>query len=167
MKQHIPPTGSKTTITDVLGWGAELGRLHARMAPYFARCEPYRRALLYLQGILSDVARKNGWQLAEYAREARPDGMQRLLSNAICDEDRVRDEVRSYVLAHLEDPHAIVALDGTSFPNQGPKSAGVAFQYCGSSKRVGNCEVGEVVSYIRRLGHTLIDRELYLPSCWT
>src|SRR5260370_22294 len=41
MKQHITPTGSKTTITDVLGWGAELGRLHARMAPYFARCEPY------------------------------------------------------------------------------------------------------------------------------
>ena len=81
MKQmhHSTPVGSKTTINDVIGWGAELRSLHARLAPYFARPEPRHRCLLYLQGILSDVARKNGWQLAEQAGESRPDGMQRLL----------------------------------------------------------------------------------------
>src|SRR5712671_3147942 len=112
--QHTTSSELKTTIHDVIRWGAELRSLHARIAPYFARPEPRHRCLLYLQGILSDVARKNGWQLAEQAGESRPDGMQRLLTNAVWDENGVRDEVRSYVLAHLGDPYAVVAIDETS-----------------------------------------------------
>jgi SRSO17 transposase len=115
---------------------------------------------------LSDVARKNGWQLAEQAGESRPDGMQRLLSTAVWDENGVRDEVRSYVLAHLEDPYAVVAIDETSFPKRGKQSAGVAQQYCGSTKQVENCQVGVFLSYISSRGHTLLDRELYLPRHW-
>ena len=38
--------------------------------------------------------RKNGWHLAEQAREARPYGMQRLLSQAVWDTDGVRDDLR-------------------------------------------------------------------------
>ena len=89
--QHITFTGSRTTPTDVCRWAQELVRLHARLAPRFARPEPHRRVLAYLQGILSDIARKNSWQVAEHAREARPDGMQRLLSQAVWDTDGVRD----------------------------------------------------------------------------
>ncbi len=74
-------------------------------------------------GILSDVARKNGWQRASQAGESRPDGMQRLLSNAVWDENGVRDELRSYVLAHLRDPYAVVAIDETSFPKRGDQEA--------------------------------------------
>jgi hypothetical protein len=33
--------------------------------------------LAYLQGLLSQVDRKNGWHLAEHAGELTPDGMQR------------------------------------------------------------------------------------------
>jgi len=92
---------------------------------------------LYLQGILSDVARKNGWQLAEHAGEARPDGMQRLLTDAVWDEDLVRDELRSYVLDRLGDPDAIVAIDETSFPimyHQKSALLGTSEQIC--SKRI-------------------------------
>lgn len=121
---------------------------------------------MYLQGLLSDVARKNGWQLAEQAGESRPDGMQRLLTNAVWDENGVRDELRDYVLAHLRDPYAVVALDETSFPKRGDQSAGVARQYCGSTKQVENCQVGVFLSSISRLGHTLLDRELSLPRHW-
>jgi hypothetical protein len=70
-------------------------------------------------GIVSDVARKNGWQLAEQAGESRPDGMQRLLTTAVWDENGVRDELRSYVLAHLKDPYAVLAIDETSFRHSG------------------------------------------------
>jgi SRSO17 transposase len=157
---HTTSSGSKTTPSDVVCWAMELYHLHARIASYFARPEPCRRCLRYLQGILSDVARKNGWQLAEQAGEKRPDGMQRLLTNAVW------DELRKYVLEHLGAPHAIVAIDETSFPKRGDKSAGVARQYCGSTKRVENCQVGVFLSYISPLGHTLIDRELYLPRHW-
>ena len=52
--------------------------------------------------------------------------MQRLLSNAVWDENLVRDEVRTYVLDRLGDPDAIVAIDESSFPKRGTKSAGVA-----------------------------------------
>jgi len=164
--QHMTSSELKTTVNDVVRWAMELRHLHARMASYFARPEPRHRALLYLQGILSDVARKNGWQLAEQAGETRPDGMQRLLSNAVWDEDGVRDELRKYVLERLGAPHAIAAIDETSFPKSGNKSAGVAPQYCGTTKQVENCQVGVFLSYISPLGHTLLDRELYLPRHW-
>ncbi len=164
--QHTISSELKTTANDVVRWAMELRHLHTRIAPYFARPEPRQRSLWYLQGILSDVARKNGWQLAEQAGETRPDGMQRLLSNAVWDEDGVRDELRKYVLERLGAEHAIVAIDETGFPKRGDKSAGVAPQYCGSSKQVENCQVGVFLSYISPLGHTLLDRELYLPRHW-
>ncbi len=69
--QHITFNGPRTTLIDVCHWAQELARLHARLAPRFARPEPHRRVLAYLQGILSDISRKNSWQLAEHAREAR------------------------------------------------------------------------------------------------
>jgi SRSO17 transposase len=164
--QHTTSSELKTTANDVVRWALELRHLHARMASFFARPEPRQRSLLYLQGILSDVARKNGWHLAEQAGETRPDGMQRLLSNAVWDEDRVRDELRTYVLERLGAEHAIAAIDETSFPKHGDKSAGVAPQYCGTTKQVENCQVGVFLSYISHLGHTLLDRELYLPRHW-
>jgi SRSO17 transposase len=168
MKQphHITPTAMETTFAEVWGWAQELERLHGRIAPRFARPEPRRRALTYLQGILSATSRKNGWQLAEYAGEARPDGMQRLLSSAVWDADLVRNDLRSYVLEQLGDPQAILVIDETSFPKRGDKSAGVGQQYCGTTGQVENCQVGVFLAYASARGHTLLDRELYLPKRW-
>src|SRR5207247_5080263 len=132
-KQPSPFDRPRTTPTDVCRWAQELVRLHARLAPRFVRPEPRRRMLAYLQGILSDTSRKNGWQLAEHAREARPDGMQRLLSSAVWDTDGVRDDLRTYTFEHLGNKSAIVVIDETSFPKQGKKSAGVGVQYCGTT----------------------------------
>jgi len=164
--QHIMPRLQATTPADVCRWVQSLFRLHARIAPRFARPEPRRRALLYLQGILSETERKNGWQLAEHAREARPDGMQRLLSCAVWDTDGVRDEVRSYVLEQLGQESAILVIDESGFPKRGTKSAGVGLQYCGTTGQVQNCQVGVFLAYVTARGHSLIDRELYLPLDW-
>src|SRR6266852_933577 len=164
--QHITLVEANTTPTQVVQWAQALTHLHARIAARFARPEPRHRALKYLQGILSSIERKNGWQLAEHAREARPDGMQRLLSCAVWDTDGVRDDLRSYVLEQLGQASAIVAIDETSFPKRGQKSAGVGLQYCGTTGRVENCQVGVFLSYVTAKGHTLIDRELYLPLDW-
>jgi SRSO17 transposase len=147
-------------------WGQELERLHARIAPRFARPEPHRRALAYLKGIVSSIERKNGWQLAEYAGEARPDGMQRLLGSAVWDADLVRDDLRSSILERLGDPQAVVVIDETSVRKRGKKSAGVKKQYCGTTGKIENCQVGVFLSYVSAKGHTLIDRELYLPKDW-
>ena len=162
--QKITPVGVKTTFTDVWKWGQELEHLHARIARRFVRPEPRRRALAYLKGIVSGVERKNGWQLAEQAGEARPDGMQRLLNSAVWDVDLVRDDLRTYVLEQLGDPQAVLVIDETSFPKRGKKSAGVKKQYCGTTGKVENCQVSVFLSYVSEKGHALIDRELYLQK---
>ena len=158
--QYTTPTDQETTFTQVWRGAQELERLHARIAPRFARAEPRCRALAYLQGLLSCTERKNGWQLAEHAREATPYGMQRLLSSAVWDVDGVRDEVRSCVLEHLGDQEAILVIDETSFPKRGNKSAGVGLQSCGTTGQVENCQVGVFLDYVRARGHALIEREL-------
>ncbi len=164
--QHTTESGKKTSLQEVGSWVWELIKLHGRIAPRFVRPEPRRRALSYLQAILSPTPRKNGWQIAEHARELTPYGMQRLLSDAVWDADLVRDDVRTYVLEFLCDPDAILALDETSFPKRGRKSAGVQRQYCGTTGRVENCQVAVFASYVSCKGHALIDRELYLPDGW-
>ena len=141
-QQQTIPLGTRTTLRDIVHWVQALSQLYARIAPRFARPEPRRRALSYLQGLLSHVERKNGWQLAEQAREATPYGMQRLLSSAVWDADLVRDDLRAYVLEQLGTHEAIVVIDESSFPKRGKKSAGVKVQYCGTTGQVENCQVG-------------------------
>jgi SRSO17 transposase len=159
-------------------WLQSLFHLHQRLRPHFARPEVHQHVLLYLQAIMSDIPRKNGWQIAEHARQARPYGMQRLLSRAVWDEDGVRDDLRTLVcqtlcpppvlpeLAESRTPFPVLVLDESCFPKRGCHSAGVAPQYCGRTGRVENCQVGVFLSYVTALGHALIDRELYLPQDW-
>ncbi len=88
-------------VETVEGWAAGLAALGERIGSRFARTEPRARALEYLKGLMSDIRRKNGWQLAEHAGEVTPDGMQRLLSTAVWDVEGVRDDLRAYVVGSL------------------------------------------------------------------
>jgi SRSO17 transposase len=150
----------------VTTWAAGLDAVHARVAPRFARAEPRRRALAYLRGLLSPVERKNGWQLAEQAGEATPDGMQHLLARADWDADQVRDDLRVYVVEHLGDEQAVLVVDETGFLKKGTKSVGVQRQYSGTAGRIENCQIGVFLAYASRKGRTFLDRELYLPKEW-
>jgi SRSO17 transposase len=158
--------GATTEIEEVRAWAAGLEALHARVAPRFARAEPRRRVLAYLRGLLGAVTRKNGWQLAEHAGEATPDGMQRLLSTADWDPDLVRDDLRGYVVEHLGDPAAVLVVDETGFLKKGTTSVGVQRQYSGTAGKVDNCQLGVFLAYASPRGRAFIDRELYLPRCW-
>lgn len=152
---------------DVAVWREELDRVCDRVGGRFARAEPRARMRRYLDGLLSGLERKNGWTLAEHAREVAPDGMQRLLRTADWDVDAVRDDVRDYVVEHLGDPDAVLVIDDTGFLKKGTKSAGVQRQYTGTAGKKDNCQVGVFAAYVTAAGHALIDRELYLPESWT
>jgi hypothetical protein len=89
------------TPEEVAAWATGLERMHARIAPHFARREPRARALAYLRGLLGPIERKNGCQLAEYVGDPTPDGTQRLLTTYEWDADAVRDDLRAYVVEHL------------------------------------------------------------------
>jgi SRSO17 transposase len=154
-------------IEEVQAWAAGLDALHARIAGRFVRAEPRRRALAYLRGLLGNVGRKNGWQLAEHAGERTPDGMQRLLATANWDPDRVRDDLRAHVVEHLGDPSAVLVVDETGFLKKGITSVGVQRQYSGTAGKVDNCQLGVFLAYASAKGRAMIDRELYLPQSWT
>ena len=147
-------------------WEVGLRALHQRIGGRFGRREPRQRALTYLKGLLGSVERKNGWQLAEYAGDATPDGVQRLLATYRWDADGVRDDLREYVVEHLGDPEAVLVVDETGFLKQGRKSAGVQRQYSGTAGKVENCQIGVFLAYGSKGGRTFLDRELYLPQVW-
>ena len=153
-------------LEEVERWGGELRVLQTRLSSYFARSEPRQRAIAYLRGLLSDIPRKNGWQLAEQAGERTPDGMQRLLSSSTWSADALRDELQRYVHEHLSDPDAVLVVDETGFLKKGTKSVGVKRQYSGTAGRIENCQIGVFLAYASARGHGLIDRELYLPQEW-
>src|SRR5437879_8164091 len=178
MKYHHHTTEAQggPSPQQIASWSLALRQVHQRLSLYFARPEVRQHALHYLQAILSDIPRKNGWQIAEHARQAHPYGIQRLLSRAVWDEAGVRDALRTALVQTLLPPaptsaepdplFPILVLDESGFPKRGTHSAGVQPQYCGVSGRVENCQVGVFLSYVTARGHGLIDRELYLPEEW-
>jgi SRSO17 transposase len=122
--------------------------------------------MTYLRGLLSPVERKNGWQLAEQAGDATPDGVQRLLYNYRWDAGLVRDDLVGYVVEHLGCADAVVAVDETGFLKKGNKSVGVQRQYSGTAGRIENCQIGVFLAYACTKGRALLDWELYLPQIW-
>ena len=148
-------------------WAGCLDEVHARIAGRFARSEQRQRAHAYLQGLLSPIERKNGWQLAEAAGEANPYGYQELLSRALWEANEVRDDLLDLVKEKLADPAAVVVIDETGFVKKGTKSVGVAPQYSGTVGKITNCQIGVFLAYAAQRGQVLMDRELYLPEEWT
>ncbi len=153
-------------VAEVARWAEGIERVHECIAGRFRRPEPRRRALDYLRGLLSPVERKNGWQLAEQAGEATPDGVQRLLYNYRWDADLIRDDLRDYVVEHLGDADGVLVVDETGFLKKGGKSVGVQRQYSGTAGRIENCQVGVFLAYAGAKGRTLLDRDLHLPQVW-
>ena len=144
-----------------------LAELVVRIGSHFRRAEVRKRVGRYLQGLLAEVSRKNGWQMAEELGEANAHGVQRLLEEADWDEEAVRDELRTYVIEQLGEPGGILVVDETGFVKKGKKSAGVARQYSGTAGRRENSQVGVFLSYASSKGAAFIDRALYLPEEWT
>jgi SRSO17 transposase len=155
-----------TDVETVEEWAGELKLVGSRIGRRFERAEPRQRAIAYLKGLMSDVPRKNGWQLAEQAGEATPDGMQRLLSTAVWDVEGVRDDLRDYVVENLGSEQGVCVLDESGFLKKGMHSVGVKRQYSGTAGRVENCQVGVFLGYASEKGQALIDRALYLPQEW-
>ncbi|OLF15505.1 hypothetical protein BU204_21515 [Actinophytocola xanthii] len=140
--------------------------LHGHIRHRFARAEPRERALVYLRGILDPVGRRNGWQLAAQGGEKYPDGMQRLLSTARWNADRVRDDVRDFVLGHAADRNAVLVVDEWRFPKRGRRSVGVHLAQSSAGRRTENVQTGLFCTYSSQRGSFLVDRELFLPKAW-
>ncbi len=158
----------EAVLREVLEWEVGLQALHQRIAGRFSRSESRQRVLSYLKGLLGSVERKNGWQLAEHAGDATPDGVSAGGGLAVYnwDADAVRDDLQGYVVEHLGDPGAVLVVDETGFLKQGRKSVGAKRQYSGTAGKVENCQIGVFLAYGSCYGAAFLDRELYLPQEW-
>jgi SRSO17 transposase len=156
-----------TTTAEAKQWAAGLSSIGRQIGRRFARAEPRRRALAYLQSLLSPLERKNGWQLAEEAGDPTPYGVQHLLGRAQWDADAVRNDLCAYVVEHLGDKQAVLIVDETGFVKKGEQSVGVQRQYSGTAGRIENCQIGVFLVYASAKGRTFLDRALYLPQAWT
>lgn len=152
---------------DAESWLTEFDAGFAWIAGRFGRVEPRKQARSFLLGLLSDVDTRSCWQLAERAGDASPHAMQRLLGEAVWDADAVRDDVRGYVIDAIGDPGGVLILDDTGDLKKGVHTVGVQRQYTGTAGRVENAQVAVYLAYAAPGGHTLIDREVYLPKAWT
>ena len=166
LDQDLPAPGA-LDVLDVQVWNVYWAQVERRIGSVFARSEARTRAMTYLAGLLSPAERKNSWQLAEISGDPNPYGFQHLLGRADWDPDALRDRLRTYVTDYLAAPDAVGVIDETGFLKKGVHSAGVARQYSGTAGRVENCQMGVFLAYASAHGHTLLDRELYLPAAWT
>lgn len=147
-------------------WSHVLKTFQSRIGQYFARSEARQSAFDYLQALMSPVARKNGWQMAEQVGHQSPYQFQHLLGRSQWDADEVNSEVRQYLTEGLGREDGILAVDESGVIKQGTHSVGVQVQHCSLTGRLENCQVGVFLAYITPHGHSLIDRRLYLPQSW-
>ena len=138
----------------------------ALLAPHFRRPAAHGHAADYLRGLIADVERKNGWQLAERVGYDHPRGIQRVLDRYAWDAAAVRAALRRYVVAELGDPQGVLVVDETGFPKQGSHSVGVARQYCGTLGKIANCQIGVFLGYATAHGHVGLDCALFVPEDW-
>src|SRR5262249_14825951 len=150
----------------LLPWRDDLDDLKERIGRLFGRPEPRRQIGLYLDGLIGEVDKENGGQLAEYAGDPAPGRMEALLGRTIWDQERARDICREYVIERLGDASGVLVVDETGFLKKGTHSVGVGRQYSGTAGRIENCQVGVFLGYASAKGHALIDRRLYLPKEW-
>ena len=142
-------------------------KFHTFFAASFGRKQWRENSRNYLQALLVQAQeRRNAENLSESVGVSAR-AMQRFLTAAPWDDDAVMGRLQEYLGPRLGHPEAVWVLDGSDFPKQGRKSAGVARQYCGRLGKVANCQAGMFLACVSPLGRALVDKRLYLPESWT
>ena len=140
---------------------------HAFFAASFGRKQWREHSRNYLRALLVQAQkRRNAENLSESVGVSAR-AMQRFLTEARWSDDAVIGRLQEYLAPRLGHPEAVWVFDGSDFPKQGRKSAGVARQYCGRLGKVANCQAGMFLAYVSPLGRALVDKGLYLPESWT
>jgi SRSO17 transposase len=114
------------TAHDVDGFFHELQEFPEAFSYCFARREPREHFLRYLVGQFSALERKSIEPIALKVAGGNVRAMQRLISNAVWDDDHMRWTYHHLVNDDLGAPEGIVIADESGFPKKGKASVGVA-----------------------------------------
>jgi SRSO17 transposase len=127
------------TLKEVLSLGSRLTQFLRLFADCFKRNAGRSLARVYVQGLLSDIQRKNREAIAlAFGRPART--LQRLLESIKWDEEKVCDRCQQIVATEHAHPEAIGIIDESGIGKSDSETAGAAWQ-CGA-RRPRACRVG-------------------------
>ncbi len=147
-------------------WDTSLKQFFEPFAEHFLRSETRTNVQRYMRGLLAEVPRKNGWQVAEAVGLSDPHPLQRVLTGAKWEDTTVRGQLRQVVVQSMGSETGIGVLDESGFVKWGNQSAGVARQYCSRVGKVENCQVGVYLGYVTASSAAFLDCRLYLPQSW-
>lgn len=119
----------------------------------------------YLLGLLGPLERKSIEPIA-LEQEVDVRLLQKFIAASPWDERPMLIEHRRHVRETMGSPNAVLILDPTTYPKRGDKTVAVQRQWCGERGKPDNCVAGINLSYACEIGHTFLDRRLYLPRSW-
>ena len=154
------------TLQEIEQFREKLEGFHEQFHDCFLRSESRENFLRYMSGQFSELERKSIEPIALNVQNGNVRAMQRFVSEAPWDDDRIMFKYRSMVNSDLGSPGGALIFDETSFSKKGNDSVGVARQYCGSTGKVDNCQVGVFAAYASEFGYSMIDKRLYIPEQW-
>jgi SRSO17 transposase len=152
--------------SDVSALLVELKGFHENFADCFRRSELRDNFFRYMAGQFSQLERKSIEPIAFAIEGGKVRAMQRFVSDAIWDDERIIDKYRSLVNEDIGHPDGALIFDESGFVKKGDDSIGVARQYCGTIGKVDNCQMGVFAAYTSAHGYALIDKRLYIPEQW-
>ena len=119
-----------------------------------------------MAGQFSELERKSIEPIALALKDGNVRALQRFVSDAPWDDDRIMSKYRSLVSDDLGSPDGALIFDESGFVKKGQDSVGVARQYCGTIGKVDNCQVGVFAGYVSEHGYALVDKRLFIPEKW-
>ena len=160
-----PAPECNLTPRDVKRFVKELKAYHARFKTAFRRPEQFKRAAVYLSGLLGDAPRKTiepiALGLGENARD-----LQHFIGQSPWVTEPAVQIHQALMADTLGEEDGVALIDESGVVKQGADSVGVAHQYCGSVGKVANSQVGVYLGYVSRKGYALADSRLFLPEAW-
>ena len=153
------------TLQQIASMGKELARFLVLFVGCFRSRPGFAVFEVYVQGLLSNVQRKNVEAIAlEF--DTAPRTLQRFVESIKWDETGVRDECQRMVAREHTHEDAIGCVDESGTGKSGDHTVGVSRQWLGRLGKVDNGVVGVHLSYSAPGFQCLLDSELYLPEEW-
>lgn len=153
------------TLKQIASLGKELAKFLALFAGRFRSRPGFALLGIYVQGLLSDLQRKNVESIAlEFDKPPRT--LQRFLESIKWEETGVRDDCQRLVAREHAHPEAIGCLDESGTAKSGSATVGATRQWLGSCGKVDNGVVGVHLGYSSPGFQCLLDSEVYLPRDW-
>ena len=145
-----------------------LERLPGFLEPFaqgLVRSEQREHLRTYLEGLMSDLERKNVEAIAYLHDQDRRD-LQHFVGESNWAFEPMLAELTREVGVEFCESDGVIVVDPSGFEKEGRESVGVARQWLGRFGKVDNGQMGVYLSYVSRKGHALCDVRLYLPKEW-